>query len=64
MSAGAKAKISAAAKARWAKVHAKNPPAKATDKTTGVRRKMDSATRKRISDAMKASWAKKQAPKK
>jgi hypothetical protein len=55
MSAAARAKISAAAKARWARVNA----GKATvAKPAGGRRTMSAEARKRISEAMKARWAK------
>ena len=60
MSAGARAKISAAAKARWAKVKAEN----ATAKPAEAKRTMSAEARKRISEAVKARWAKQKAGKK
>jgi DNA polymerase/3'-5' exonuclease PolX len=55
MSAAARAKISAAAKARWAKVNAGKP---ATTKPAKVKRTMSAAARAKISAAAKARWAK------
>jgi hypothetical protein len=54
MSAAGRAKISAAAKARWAKVKGAKPAAKAPAK----RRKMSAAARAKISAAAKKRWAK------
>src|SRR5580692_10786095 len=51
MSAAAKAKISAAAKARWAKVKGKKSAPKAKSK-------MSPAARKKLSALAKARWAK------
>jgi hypothetical protein len=56
MSAAARAKISAAAKARWAKVHAAAKPA-------GKKRTMSAAGRARIAAAARARWAKVRAAK-
>jgi hypothetical protein len=56
MSAAARAKISAAAKARWAKVHAAAKPA-------GKKRNMSAAGRARIAAAARARWAKVRAAK-
>ena len=56
MSAAARRKISAAAKARWAKVHAAAKPAK-------KKRIMSAAGRAKISAAAKARWAKVRAEK-
>jgi len=55
MSASARALISAAQKARWAK-QKKASPGTAANKSTG-RRVMSPAARKRISVAMKKRWA-------
>ncbi len=55
MSASARALISAAQKARWAK-QKKASPGTAANKSTG-RRVMSAAARKRISAAMKKRWA-------
>jgi hypothetical protein len=54
MSAGARAKIAAAQKARWAKVKGK----KAAKPAGAGRRKMSSAARAKIAAAAKARWAK------
>jgi hypothetical protein len=51
MSAAAKAKISAAAKARWAKVKGKSYAPK-------TKSKMSPAARKKLSAMAKARWAK------
>lgn len=60
MSAAARARISAAAKARWAKVNAgKN----ATAKPAKAKRPLSAEARKKISDAVKARWAKQKAGK-
>ena len=59
MSAAAKAKISAAAKLRWAKVKGAKPAAK--PKAIPARKKkggMSAAGRAKISAAAKARWAK------
>jgi hypothetical protein len=55
MSAAARAKISAAAKARWAKVNGKKVAVKQAPK---AKRKMSAAARAKISAAAKARWAK------
>jgi hypothetical protein len=57
MSAAAKAKLSALAKARWAKIKGKSsaPKAKAPAKAKG---KMSAAARAKLSAAAKARWAK------
>jgi hypothetical protein len=59
MSASARAKISAAQKARWAKQKGKPAPkqAKAAPKKTPVRRPMSAAAKKKLSALMKARWA-------
>ena len=57
MSAAARRKISAAAKARWAKVRAAAKPAR-------KKRTMSAAARAKISAAAKARWAKVRAAKK
>ncbi len=57
MSAAARRKISAAAKARWAKVRAAAKPAK-------KKRTMSAVARAKISAAAKARWAKVRAAKK
>jgi hypothetical protein len=54
MSAGARARIAAAQRARWAKVKG-NKPAKSSG---GGRRKMSPAARAKIAAAAKARWAK------
>src|SRR5690348_640095 len=59
MSAAGRAKIAAAAKARWAKVRAGKSPAKPKAK-----RKMSAAGRARIRAAVKARWARVRAAKK
>lgn len=51
MSAGARAKIAAAQKARWAKVNAGKPAAK-------KKSKMSASAKARLSAAAKARWAK------
>jgi hypothetical protein len=55
MSAAGRAKISAAAKARWAKVNEKKVAAKQAPK---AKRKLSAAARAKISAAAKARWAK------
>jgi hypothetical protein len=55
MSAAARAKISAAAKARWAKVNGKKVAGKRLPKAKG---KLSAAARTKISAAAKARWAK------
>ena len=59
MSASARAKISAAQKARWAKQKGKpaSKQAKAAPKKTTVRRPMSAAAKKKLSALMKARWA-------
>src|SRR5450432_3023224 len=61
MSAAAKAKISAAAKARWAKIKGKTPAAPVAKKAKG---KMSAATKAKLSAKLKAIWAKRRAAKK
>ena len=58
MSASARAKISAAQKARWAKQNGKpaKKQANATPKKTTVRRPMSAAAKKKLSILMKARW--------
>jgi hypothetical protein len=59
MSAAAKAKISAAAKLRWAKVKGAKPAAKPKAKPASKKKGgMSAAGRARISAAAKARWAK------
>lgn len=53
MSAAARAKISAAAKARWAKVKSNQKPAKPSGKRT-----MSPAAKAKIAAAARARWAK------
>lgn len=55
MSAAARAKIAAAAKARWAKVNGKKVAGKPARKSKG---KLSAAARAKISAAAKARWAK------
>jgi hypothetical protein len=54
MSAAAKAKISRAAKARWAKIKGARPAAKSVSKSKG---KMSAATKAKLSAKLKAAWA-------
>jgi hypothetical protein len=61
MSAAAKAKISAAAKARWAKIKGKTTAAPAPKKAKG---KMSAATKAKLSAKLKAIWAKRRAAQK
>ena len=62
MSAAAKAKISAAAKARWARVRAAVPAAKpAAAPAKGKKGKMSAATKAKLSAKLKAVWAKRRA---
>jgi len=56
MSAAGRAKIAAAARARWAKVHAAGKPAK-------KKRTMSAAARAKIAAAARARWAKVRAEK-
>ena len=62
MSAAGRAKISAAAKLRWAKVNAAK--AKTVAKPTKKKFKMSAAAKAKISAAAKARWAKVKAGKK
>lgn len=63
MSAEARARIAAAARARWAKVRAaKGQPLTKNDVTNG-RRKMSAAGRAKIAAAARARWAKVRAAK-
>ncbi len=62
MSAAAKAKISAAAKLRWAKVKGTKPAAKPAAKKG--RRKMNPAAKAKLSAKLKAIWAARKAAKK
>jgi hypothetical protein len=57
MSAAGRARIAAAARARWAKVRAGNGDAPQAPRTKG-RRKMSAAGRAKIAAAAKARWAK------
>jgi hypothetical protein len=54
MSAATRAKLAAAARARWARQRGGSTLGSVT---AGKRRKLSAAGRKRISDAMKARWA-------
>jgi hypothetical protein len=54
LSSAARAKIAAAQKARWAKVHGKT----AAKSAAQPRRKMSATARKRLSRLAKARWAK------
>jgi hypothetical protein len=58
MSASARAKISKAAKARWAKVKAAKPVAKPVAKAPATKRKMSAAAKAKLSAMAKARWAK------
>ena len=65
MSAAGKAKIAAAARARWAKFRAQNggtPSANGNGSST-PKRTMSPAAKKRIAEAQKARWAKLKAAK-
>ena len=66
MSAAGKARIVAAQKARWAKVKAAKPEAKATMPEKALRKKfnMSAVAKAKISAAAKARWAKIKAAKK
>lgn len=59
LSASARARISAAQKARWAEQKGKSAAKKAstTGEKTAVRRPMSAAARKKLSAMMKARWA-------
>jgi len=59
MSASARAKISAAQKARWAKQKGKSAPTKAASpaKKAPARKPMSAAARKKLSALAKARWA-------
>jgi hypothetical protein len=62
MSAAARAKISAAQKARWARQKAGETKQSARPKGSGrKRRKMSAAARAKISAAQKARWARQKA---
>ena len=58
MSAGAKAKIAAAQKARWAKVNAKKSSPKAEVKPAKKKSTMSAEGRAKIAAAARARWAK------
>ena len=62
MSAAAKAKISAAAKLRWAKIKGKTAAAKPAAKRR--RKKMSPAAKAKLSAKLKAIWAARKAAKK
>jgi murein L,D-transpeptidase YcbB/YkuD len=66
MSAAAKAKISAAAKLRWAKVRASKAAAKPASKPVvkKAKGKMSAAAKAKLSAKMKALWAARKAAKK
>ena len=67
MSAAGRARIAAAARARWAKIRAAKgqsaPALAATSATGGKRRTMSPSARKKIAEAQKARWAKLKAAK-
>jgi hypothetical protein len=64
MSAAGRRKISLAAKARWAKVHAAQAKSPTAAKASGnKKRTMSAAARQKISLAAKARWAKVRAAK-
>jgi DNA polymerase/3'-5' exonuclease PolX len=63
MSAAARAKISAAAKARWAKVRTGKSASTGSAEPATPKRTMSAAARKRISEAVKARWARQKAGK-
>jgi hypothetical protein len=64
MSAAGRRKISLAAKARWAKVHAAKAKSPAAAKASGKKKRtMSAAARQKISLAAKARWAKVRAAK-
>jgi hypothetical protein len=56
MSAAARARISAAQKARWAKQKGKSSPKSAAKKST-ARHSLSPEARKKLSTLMKARWA-------
>ena len=58
MSAAAKAKISAAQKARWAKERGEEPPKVAITAAVKPKRILSAAARAKISAGAKARWAK------
>ena len=58
MSAAGRAKVSAAAKARWAKIKAAKPAAKPAVKAPAKKRTMSAAAKAKLSAATKARWAK------
>jgi hypothetical protein len=58
MSAAARAKISALAKKRWAKVKTAKPAVKVAKPVKKARKKMSAAAKAKISALMKARWAK------
>lgn len=57
MSAAGRARIAAAARARWAKVRAAKGGDQTQSKDGSKRRKMSAAARKKIAEAAKARWA-------
>jgi hypothetical protein len=57
MSAAGRAKIAAAQKARWAKINAGKPAAKAAQPAVKKKRTMSAAGRARIAAAAKLRWA-------
>ena len=63
MSAAAKAKISAAQKARWAKDRGEEPPKVATTPVAKPKKILSAAARAKISAGAKARWAKAKAAK-
>jgi hypothetical protein len=62
MSAAGRARIAAAARARWAKVRAAkgqgNAPSSTSLKTSGKRRTMSAGAKAKIAAAARARWAK------
>lgn len=57
LSAAARAKIAAAARARWARERARRGRSKTTVSRPFRKRRLSAAGRKRLSDLMKARWA-------
>jgi hypothetical protein len=57
LSPAARAKIAAAARARWARERARRGRSKTTATRAPRKRRLSAAGRKRLSDLMKARWA-------
>ena len=57
LSPAARAKIAAAARARWARERARRGRSKTTETRAPRKRRLSAAGRKRLSDLMKARWA-------